>query len=645
MVRVYKIFGFECDERFGRVAVVEFSIPAGGEPYAYLLGSFNAFNEGSFRMARSDGRWKINVELPEGLWYYAFSLGGEFNVDPENQMGKEYKRLSYKFEREASVAEVKGPGRLFHRPSLTYLYSFAGRTHILLRTEGGLATSATLKLNGEKVEMRPKAGDELFDYWEAVLPGEGALEYSFEVETGEGFEGLGPFSAVPERLEAPAWVLDRVFYQVMPDRFAVGIAEKELPLKGESFYGGDLRGLREHLGHLKALGINAIYLTPIFESMSYHGYDVIDYFHTAERLGGDGEFDALIRELKGLDVRLILDGVFHHTSFFHPYFQDVVRNGEGSRYRDFYRPLKFPVVTREFLNILKGDVPWRERYRTLKGLGWSYETFFSVWLMPRLNHDNPEVVDLIAEVMRYWLGKGSDGWRLDVAHGVPPHVWREVRKRLPKEAYIFGEVMDDGRLWLFDAFHGVMNYLLYDALLRFFVLGEIDARGFLNELNLLSTYYGPAEYFTYNFLDNHDVPRFLDLVGGDRGRYLCALAFLMTYKGIPALFYGDEIGLRGGGEGMGIGRTPMEWDEGRWDGEILRVTRALIGMRRKSRALQLGEFVPLRFEGGTMAYERVYDGEDVSVVIGYSRGREGCRFEIQRCYGGIVQRFEYGYER
>ncbi|WP_297523769.1 alpha amylase N-terminal ig-like domain-containing protein, partial [Thermococcus sp.] len=340
---MYKIFGFERDRRFGRVAMVEFSTPAKGEPYAYLLGSFNAFNEGSFRMVRSDDRWKIKVRLPEGVWYYAFSLGGEFKVDSENPVKRGYKRPSYKFEREASVAEVRGPGRLFHRPSLTYLYSFAGRTHVILRTARNSATSATLSFTGEKVEMRPKARDELFEYWEAVLPGEGALEYSFEVETAEGFEKLGPFSAVPESLEAPAWVLERVFYQVMPDRFAVGIAEKELPLKGESFYGGDLRGLREHLDHLKGLGINAIYLTPIFESMTYHGYDVTDYFHTAERLGGDGEFDALVRELEGFDVRLILDGVFHHTSFFHPYFQDLIRNGENSRYRDFYRPLKFPV--------------------------------------------------------------------------------------------------------------------------------------------------------------------------------------------------------------------------------------------------------------------------------------------------------------
>ena len=645
MVRVYKIFGFERDKRFGRVAVVEFSAPAKGEPYAYLLGSFNAFNEGSFRMVRSEDRWKIKVRLPEGVWYYAFSLGGEFTVDPENPVWRRYKRPSYKFEREASVAEVRGPGRLFHRPSLTYLYSFAGRTHVILRTVRSSATSATLNFGGEKVEMKSKARDELFEYWEAVLPGEGALEYSFGVETAGDFEELGPFSAVPESLEAPAWVLERVFYQVMPDRFAVGIAEKELSLKGESFYGGDLRGLREHLDHLKGLGINAIYLTPIFESMTYHGYDVTDYFHTAERLGGDAEFDALVRELEGFDVRLILDGVFHHTSFFHPYFQDLIRNGENSRYRDFYRPLKFPVVTREFLNTLEEDMPWREKYRVLKGLGWNYETFFSVWLMPRLNHDNPEVVDLIAEVMNHWLGKGADGWRLDVAHGVPSEVWREVRGRLPAEAYLFGEVMDDGRPWLFDAFHGVMNYRLYDALLRFFVLGEIDARGFLNELNLLSTYYGPAEYFTYNFLDNHDVPRFLDLVEGDVGRYLCALAFLMTYKGIPALFYGDEVGLRGGGEGMGTGRAPMEWDEGKWNMEILKVTRTLIKMRRESRALQLGEFVPLRFEGRTVAYDRVYNGESVSVVIAYPNGGKRCRFEIQRRYKGTLQRFEYGHER
>lgn len=618
---MYKTFGFRADKKFGRVAEVEFSIPYGGEKYAYLLGSFNAFNEGPFRMKERDGRWRITVELPEGVWHYAFSLGGKFTLDPENFQRDTYSRISYKFERETSVAVIKGPEKFFHRPSAVYLYSFAGRTHIILRSEPNLVKEASVVLGNESFPVRRKAGDELFEYFEAVLPKKGEIEYRFEIRRKDGeIETLGPFRASPYKLEAPRWVFDRVFYQIMPDRFERGPqnAPEEEGLRGEQFHGGDLEGVRRRLKHLEELGINALYLTPIFESMTYHRYDVTDYFHVDRKLGGDEAFSRLVQELKERGIKLILDGVFHHTSFFHPYFQDVLIKGEKSRYKDFYRILDFPAVPEEFLEVLNSDLPWVEKYRKLKELKWNYESFFSVWAMPRLNHDNPEVRSFVRDVMKYWLERGADGWRLDVAHGVPPELWREVRSALPEDAYLMGEVMDDARPWVFDAFHGTMNYPLYDLILRFFVEREITAEEFLNGLELLSARLGPAEYAMYNFLDNHDTERFLDLVG-DKKKYLCALAFLMTYKGIPSIFYGDEIGLKGRLDGgLSAGRAPMTWNLGEWDTEILDVTRTLINLRKESRALQLGTFRPLKFEDGLLVYERAYKEEKVMVAINYS---------------------------
>jgi glycosidase len=165
-----------------------------------------------------------------------------------------------------------------------------------------------------------------------------------------------------------------------------------------------------------------------------------------------------------------------------------------------------------------------------------------------------------------------------------------------------------------------MNYALYELILRFFAFGEITAEEFLNGLELLSVRCGPAEYYLYNFLDNHDTERFLDLVNGDEDLYLCALAFLMTYKGIPAIFYGDEIGLRGSGTGMEAGRTPMVWDPARWNLKILETTRNLVRLRRSSRALQVGRFLPILFKGRVLAYERVLGEERVTVGINCSEG-------------------------
>jgi len=614
---VYKIFGFKESETFGRVALVEFSFPYDGRSYAYLLGNFNAFNEGSFRMKRDGDQWRVRMELPEGVWRYAFSAGGEFILDPENPEKECYRRRSYKFEREVSLARIVGEEVAFHRPALLYLYSFAGRTHVLLRAKKRRISGVLLHADGRKIRMSRKATGEVFEYYEAVLPGQKKLEYSFEVFLNDGETlTLGPFEATPFELDAPPWVLSRVFYQVMLDRFAVGIEEKEMPLEGEFFHGGDLLGMGEKLDHLENLGVNALYLTPIFESMTYHGYDVKDYFRVARRLGGDEAFEELLKSLKEKDIRLILDGVFHHTSFFHPFFQDVVWRGSDSPYADFYRIKEFPVVSEKFIETLNSPFPWVEKYHFLKNLDWNYESFFSVWLMPRLNHENPKVMEFVAGVMKHWLKKGADGWRLDVAHGVPPGFWKEAREKLPGDAYLFGEVMDDPRLYLFNVFHGTMNYPLYDLLLRFFAFGEIGASEFINGLELLSAHLGQAEYFMYNFLDNHDTERFIDLAG--RERYLCALTFLMTYKGIPAIFYGDEIGLRGSREGMSAGRTPMPWSEEEWDREILERTRELIHLRRSSMALQMGDFSVVEVGEEWFAYERVLEDEKVLVAINCS---------------------------
>ncbi|AEH25366.1 glycoside hydrolase family 13 protein [Pyrococcus yayanosii] len=612
---MYKILEFGHNEYFGRVAKVEFSFPKRGG-YAYLVGSFNAFNEGSFRMREKGDRWHIVIDLPEAIWYYGFSLDGKYTPDIENPERTLYRRLSYKFEREVSIARIWAGDEFYHEPSLLYIYSFADRTHVLFRAVRGRALRVIL-VTDESVGMRKKASDELFDYFEAILPRVKELSYTFEIETEEGSVEYGDFTATPKELSTPKWIFSRVFYQIMPDRFERESNEEKVG-GDPKIYGGNLPGILKRLDYIEGLRVNALYLTPIFESITYHGYDVIDYFNVAKRLGGNAAFEKLVRELKRRDIKLILDGVFHHTSFFHPHFQDVVRKGVESVYRDFYRITGFPVVSQEFLEILNSEEPWEEKFKRLKNLDWNYESFFSVWLMPRLNHDDPRVRKFIAKVMNYWLEKGIDGWRLDVAHGIPPDLWREIRKEMPEDAYLVGEVMDDARMWLFDKFHGTMNYPLYEAILRFFVTGEITAEEFLNYLELLSTYYGPAEYMMYNFLDNHDVERFLDLVG-DRKRYLCALAFLMTYKGIPSIFYGDEIGLSGmEGKGLEVSRTPMRWEGNQWDTEILKVTKALIRLRRNSRALQLGFFRPLKFKGRLLVYERIYEKEHVLVAINCS---------------------------
>ncbi|KUJ99387.1 MAG: Neopullulanase [Thermococcales archaeon 44_46] len=621
---MYKTFGFRDDKYLGKVGITEFSIPKSGS-YAYLLGNFNAFNEGSFRMKEKGDRWYIRVELPEGVWYYTFSVDGKEVLDPENPNKKHFRRLSYKAEREANVARIFSDEEIYHFPALTYLYSFGDYTYIRLRALKGIVKRVFL-VEEKSWEMRKKAHDELFDYFEVRLPKKENLHYYFRVQTDEDTLEYGDFDVdlgkQEEKYPLPSWLLNRVFYQIMPDRFFNGNPENDpngrIDLGSISHYGGDLEGVIQKIEYLTELGVNALYLTPIFESMTYHGYDIVDYYHVAQKFGGDKAFEKLVQKLKKEDIKLVLDGVFHHTSFFHPYFQDVVKNGKNSRYKNFYRITGFPVAPKRFLDILYSDLPWHEKYKRLKSLRWNYESFYSVWLMPRLNHDSKEVKEFIKDVMEYWIKKGADGWRLDVAHGVPPEVWKEIKETLPGDAYLVGEVMDDARLWLFNKFHGTMNYPLYEAILRFFVTREINAEQFLNWLELLSVYYGPAEYAMYNFLDNHDVDRMLSLLE-DKRKYLCALAFLFTYKGIPSIYYGDEIGMENiEAPFMERSRAPMEWDSKKWDSDILSVVKELIKLRKSSKALQIGAFKPLQFRDGLLLYERTHRDEKLLIGINYS---------------------------
>jgi glycosidase len=563
---VYRIIGTK-ETDHGRFVLVEFSVEAKGR-YAYLIGNFNSFNDGSLRMRREGRKWIISTELPEGIWSYAYSIERKYVLDDGER--RAYSRKSYDFSKETNVCRALGEG--YERPFHCREMAFTAGKGIEIRLRTTNAKDVFL-LSDRKRRMERFAFDDPFEYYRIEVPH--TREYSFEVD-GEKY---GRFEHKPDERDSLDWLYDRVFYQLMVDRFTG---------KGDGhFAGGTLRGLLKRVGHIKDVGANALYLTPIFSSDTYHGYDIKDYYSIEQRLGDENDFEALSK-----NIRVMLDGVFHHTSVQHPFFQDLLKNGEKSAYKDFYRPLGFPLE--------------------------EYETFFNVKNMPRLNQDNEKVYGFIRDVVNHWICKGAAAWRMDVTHGVPPDVWEKLRADVPQDVYLMGEIMDDARMYL-KGFDGAMNYSLYEALIDFFVHGK-SAESLLADLQRISARYNRKEYLMYNFLDNHDTSRFLGLVGG-RKKYLCALAFLMTYKGLPSIFYGDEIGLKRKRKKKEEQREPMVWDREKWDEKILEKTRELITLRRNSRALQLGSFVPVIFRERRILFERTLDKESILVGINYSNER------------------------
>ena len=202
----------------------------------------------------------------------------------------------------------------------------------------------------------------------------------------------------------PDWAADAVFYQIYPDRFARSARVPKLPRleawdsppTHHGYKGGDLLGVVEHLDWLADLGVTALYLNPIFQSASNHRYHAYDYFRVDPMLGGNEAFDALIAAAHGRGIRVVLDGVFNHTGRgFFP-FHDVLENGADSPYFDWFTVHHTPVNAYDL-----SRPP-------------SYEAWWRLHALPKLNTANPAVREYLMGVAEHWIRRGADGWRLDV---------------------------------------------------------------------------------------------------------------------------------------------------------------------------------------------------------------------------------------
>ena len=404
----------------------------------------------------------------------------------------------------------------------------------------------------------------------------------------------------------PAWARDAIFYQIFPDRFRNGDPRNEppgtrpwgeLPTR-ESTFGGDLWGVLEKLDYLEDLGVTALYLTPVFLAPTNHKYDTQDYFQVDPAFGGNEALRALAAALHARGMRLLLDGVFNHCGERHPFFQDVLNRGRASPYWDWFT--------------IWGDRVVREPEP-------NYACWAGVPSMPEWNHKNSEVREYLLSVVRHWLEEYRiDGWRLDTVEYLPPDFVREVyraTKEVRPDAYVLGEVMGMAASWFkFGALDGVMNYRLRDGLVAFFARGEWSAETFCHHIYAVRRSYPPENNFTmYNLVSSHDVPRFLSLCQGEARRLTLAYAFLFTYVGAPAIYYGDEIGLTGGEDPDC--RRCFPWKEAHWDREILEDLRRLARIRHGSLALRRGDFLLVEAKDQFLSFLRSWEGEEVCVAL------------------------------
>jgi alpha-glucosidase len=490
---------------------------------------------------------------------------------------------------------------------------------------------------------------------------------------GSGAQRHAPTDAEDFRLlagyQAPDWVQTSVFYQIFPDRFADGdpasnVRDGEFvyrdqpatarpwgapPARGRAamveFYGGDLPGITAHLDDLAELGVNALYLNPVFSAYSNHRYDVTDYENVDPHLGGNAALAALRQAADARGLRFILDIVPNHCGMLHPWFQAAQANLQAPS-AEFFTFRQHPD---------------------------DYEAWLGVRSLPKLNYRSQQLRDLMyagpEAIFRRWLRPPyrADGWRIDVAnmlarqgaqqlgHEIGQGIRQAVKAENPA-AYLIGENFFDATSQLQgDCWDAVMNYagfmLPVHHWLTHYAIGQ-----FVEPRRVESATPWPTEALAatwqahraaipwaiarqqYNLLGSHDTARLLTSLGGDLALNCLAVTLLFTYPGVPSVYYGDEIGL--GRQPEATARDCMPWERTAWDLELRAFYQRLIQLRRSSPALIDGGFQLLLAEGDTLAYLR--DAAEEQIIVVAQRGaatRPG--FPLRVADGGLPEGLEF----
>ncbi len=381
--------------------------------------------------------------------------------------------------------------------------------------------------------------------------------------------------------KAPEWVEDTCWYQIMPDRFcriADFSDERHLSswnntsnMKYNEIYGGNLSGIISKLTYLHDLGINGIYLTPIFTSVSDHKYNTTDYQKIDPGFGSEQIFKELVEKAHNMGIRIVIDGVFNHcgTEFFA--WKDVVKNGKKSKFYNWFYINK---------DNFTGNA------KTSDG---RYYSFAFEAEMPKLNTNNTEVANYFCGICKEWILKWNiDGIRFDVgneiSHSFIKKLHREL-KLLKPDLFLLGEIWHDSSQWLQgDEYDSVMNYPFMDSIHNFFVNKKLEAKDFMYMMNhCYSLYMAHVNRVLFNFLDSHDVGRVYSRCN-DEDIFFQQLAILMTMPGTPCIYYGTEIAMDGKSEPYN--RKPMPWEKissGKYDA-IIKEVKTLIYIRRKYNA-------------------------------------------------------------
>lgn len=412
-----------------------------------------------------------------------------------------------------------------------------------------------------------------------------------------GFEF--PWLDGAECVRVPDWVPRTVWYQIFPDRFCRDTASQKpnaLPwpaaedaVTNNEHYGGTLRGITEKLGYLADLNITGLYLNPVNVSPSVHKYDTSDYLNIDPAFGSADDLHTLVKEAHAHGIKVMLDGVFNHCGWDFALWQDVVRNGKASPYFDWFIVQEWPfetVAEPECENAAS-----RSRPSGTNGKSGRYSVFAYVDTMPKLNTNNPAVVDYLLNVCETWVRSYDiDGLRLDVANELSHTFCRQLYRRmrsLKKDFYLLGEIWRSALPWLRGGeLDSVMNYPLALCFWKFFCDKTLSALTFEREINAVFTAYPePVTVGLFNLLDSHDTPRLFTRNDGDVSAVWQQYALLLSLPGSPCIYYGSEVLLAGGNDPDCRRCMPWQAIEAGEYAEPMSMMRQLIALRHTHPAM------------------------------------------------------------
>ncbi len=397
-----------------------------------------------------------------------------------------------------------------------------------------------------------------------------------------------------------AWYDEAVFYHIYP-----------LGLTGapkENSYGepvSRLNTLLPWISHIKKIGCNAIYIGPLFESVG-HGYETTDYRKLDSRLGTNEDLKGFVAECHGQGVKVIFDGVFNHTGRDFFAFQDIKKNRENSRYKDWYRNVNF-----------WGNNQFND--------GFSYENWGGYDLLAKLNQQNPEVRDYICDVIRFWADEFDvDGIRLDAADVLDFEYMKALRRVANEEKpdfWLMGEVIHgDYNRWVNEGtLHSVTNYHLHKALYS----GHND-HNYFEIAHTVKRLYGmggnrPDGLKLYNFVDNHDVERIYTKLN-NKAHFAPVHVLLYTLPGIPSIYYGSEFGIEGRKErhsddSLRPALSLEDYANADEENPYTRLIKALGRVRQNTPALSYGDYKELALTNRQYAFSRDYEGKSVIITV------------------------------